>query len=146
MKQRSPLCRFAAPLALLASACFDGGDYLGGGRRIEAPAMADVRADTPGDTTTTEDALPEGGGSPGRQDGDVAETSSDAPRSEPAPDVEDGDRVEPEAAPTDVTMSDVAPADARVDGPPPSSPDATDPRDAALDVPVRDAAADARRD
>jgi hypothetical protein len=107
--------------------------------------MTDAREDAPGDATTTEDAPLEGGGSPGRHDGDVAETSSDAPRSEPAPDVEDEGRVEPEAAPTDVTLSDVNPADARADGPP-SSPDATDPRDAPVDVPLRDVSAEARRD
>ncbi|HMJ52545.1 MAG TPA: hypothetical protein VK540_10730 [Polyangiaceae bacterium] len=130
----------AAPLLFLASACFDGGDYQGGGRRIEAPAMVDVASDGIDDATTTEDASPDDADAPRMEDGALTDASLDLPRSEPPPEVQDAGRGEAEAPPFDVTPLDVG-----ADGPD-GALDATNSSDAALDIPLRDAPTDPRRD
>jgi hypothetical protein len=127
----------AAPLLLLASACFDGGDYQGGGRRIEAPGTADVAPDGLDDATTTEDASPDDA-DPRMEDGALTDASLDLPRSEP--EVQDAGRGETEAAPLDVTPLDVG-----ADGPD-GALDAINSSDAALDIPIRDAPTEPRRD
>jgi hypothetical protein len=128
------------PLILLTSACFDGGDYTGGGRRIEAPGRVDATGDRLDDATTTEDASPEDVDAGGQDDGAAGDVSFEAPRSEPPADVEDAGQGEAEGAPADVTSLDV-----RTEGPP-SSVDAGEPRDAAVDVLIRDLPLEPRRD
>src|SRR6185503_12195554 len=94
-------------LALLTSACFDGGDYPGGGRRIEAPGRVDATGDTRDDMTTTEDASTDDVDAGIEDDGAVVDVSVDAPRSEPPADVEDAGQGEAEGAPGDVASLDV---------------------------------------
>jgi len=125
-------------LVLLTSACFDGGDYAGGGRRIEAPGRVDGAEDTLDDTT--EDGSTEDVDAGGHDDGPVADAFLDAPSSEPTADVEDAAQGEAEGAPADVTSLDV-----RTEGPP-SSADASEPNDTAADAPIRDLTTEPRRD
>jgi hypothetical protein len=136
----SPFQAVAAALALLASACFDGGDYGGGGRRLEAPGLVDVAEDASVDATTEKDASSEEVDASEGEEGAVLDAPLDLPPSEPMSDVEDAERDEAEAAPLDVAQVDVR-ADA-----PPSSPDVTEPRDAFVDVAMRDMTVDVRRD
>jgi hypothetical protein len=139
------------PVLFLASACLDAGDYRGGGRRIEDPGMADVAEDAL-DHTATDDALSEDAGasqdaSP-REDGALADASMDAPRSEPPSNLDDSGRLDPDGSLADVAPVDAVSEDARTDAPP-SWPDATsadamDPRDGAVDMPIRDVTAERR--
>lgn len=131
-------CRslIAGPLIVVASACFDGGDYPGGGRIIEAPGKIDVAQDALDDTTPTDDASPEDGDVSSADDGALADIWLDVPRSEPPIDAEDAGRGEAEGGPIDVTSVDVAPPDVSSDGPPGAAD--VDPRDAAADAAIRD--------
>jgi hypothetical protein len=129
---------FAAVLALLAGACFDGGGYEGGGRRFEAPGMLDAAPDFLDDGPTAHDATSDEDADASADEGvGVIDASLDLAR-EPPPGVEDAAGYEAEAGPFDVTTEG-----------PSSGHDAGEPRDAAPDLPdspLRDAPADLRRD
>jgi hypothetical protein len=143
--RRAPARIVIAPIFLLASACFEGGEYRGGGRRIEDPGFADVAEDA-SDDAANEDAPAETSDAHRdaalRDDGDV-DAATDGPRGEPPPELEDAGSGEPDGLLPDATPVDVMAVDARADAPP-SGPDATDPKDAGADVPIRDAPVERR--
>ncbi|HMI83540.1 MAG TPA: hypothetical protein VK550_05565 [Polyangiaceae bacterium] len=130
-----------ASVVFATSACFDGGEYGGGGRHVEGPGMIDAAEDALADGSTTDDALPEDVDAPGAEDGWLVDGAFDA-RSESPPSVEDAGRSETEAAPLDAAV-DATPIDVSADGPP-TWPDAIDPRDVAADNAVRDAVPERR--
>jgi hypothetical protein len=131
-------------LVLATSACFDGGDYRGGGRRIEAPGMVDVAEDALDDATPSDDASLEDGDVSSGEDVAVTDASLDPPRDEPPPDVEDAGQGEAEGPRADIAP-DLTPVDVRSEGPP-SSADVSEPKDTAADIPPRDVPGDPRRD
>jgi hypothetical protein len=128
----------AAALALLAGACFDGGGYEGGGRRIESPGMLDAARDFLHDGTTAEDAASDDDGDASADAGVAIIDASLDSAMEPRPGVEDAAGGDAEAGPFDV----------KTEGPS-SGDEAGEPRDAAPDLPdspFRDAPPDLRRD
>ncbi len=133
-------CALASSFVLLASGCFDGGAYQGGGRQLEPPGFLDVAADIVEDRPVIEDAIGDHAreaDAMGRSEEASTDTWLDLPRSEPPPDVDD-------AGPTDAPPVDEASVDGRTDVPY-DSPDASEPRDAA-DAPLRDVPVEPRRD
>jgi hypothetical protein len=131
-------CLRVSPLAFLMSGCLEGGDYQGGGRRLEIPGFVDVAADAADDMTTSDDAsTADANDADATARQDDADALLDVPRSEPPLVAEDAGQGEAEAAPLDV-----APADVRAERPPNSA----DASDATVDMAVRDVLIEPRRD